>query len=115
MERASMNKKLRAQLAPCMVLAAWLGACASAPKPVAPPQATVSNLTGKPVSIRYQRCGGPAEPWLPLDHPALASGAMTRFVPPADCVNFDAFYPDGRLAGSQRSIRNEFPFEWVLR
>jgi hypothetical protein len=50
-----------------------------------------------------------------LPDAALAQGGAARFELPADCVNFDALYADGRIAGSQRSIRNEFPFDWVLR
>jgi hypothetical protein len=96
-------------------LSALFGACSSKPVLVVPPQATVSNQTGKPVVIRYQRCGSTPDQWVQLSDGALAQGGATRFPLPAECVNFDALYADGRVAGSQRSIRNEFPFEWVLR
>ena len=110
-----MHLKSHPLVALGIAMSALLGACSSKPVIVVPPQATVSNHTGKPVVIRYQRCGSPPEQWVQLSDASLAQGTATRFVLPAECVNFDALYADGRLAGSQRSIRNEFPFEWVLR
>ena len=110
-----MNRQLLARLGPCMALAALLSACAGKPTQVVRPHATVSNLTGKPVAIRYQRCGSPADQWQTTERQNLVPGASMRFVMPEECVNFEALYADGRVAGSQRSIRDEYPFEWVLR
>lgn len=115
-----MNEPLRGArrrgLLPLAGLAALLTACAGTPVPVAVPAATVVNHTGKPLQdLRYQSCNSAADQWAPLPASALKPGATTKFTLPADCVNFDAYYADGRLAGSQRSIRRDFPFQWVLR
>jgi hypothetical protein len=110
-----MHRKFSTLVVLGAALSALLGACTSKPVIVVPPKATVSNQTGKPVAIRYQSCGSAPDQWLQLADASLAPGGVTRFELPADCVNFDAVYADGRIAGSQRSIRNEFPFEWVLR
>jgi hypothetical protein len=83
---------------------------------VLPVQATVSNFSGKTIaSINYQSCGAPADEWSPVAVGTIASGGTATFDLPAACVNLQAFYSDGKLAGSQSGVRREFPFSWVIR
>jgi hypothetical protein len=83
---------------------------------VLPVQATVSNLSGKSISaINYQPCGAPSDEWSPVGVGYIANGATATFDLPAACVNLQAFYEDGKLAGSQSGIKREFPFSWVIR
>jgi hypothetical protein len=104
--------------APRQLLAALavsaLAGCSSTPVNVASPEATVANNTGKALgSVNYQRCGG-ADSWSPVPRSALAPGATVTFTLPEACVNLNAYYADGKLAGQQRGIKREFPFNWVL-
>ncbi|HUG23808.1 MAG TPA: hypothetical protein VMN83_14910 [Albitalea sp.] len=74
----------------------------------------MSNNTGKALgSVHYQRCGG-ADSWSPVPRSALVPGASVTFTLPEACVNLNAYYADGKLAGQQRGIKREFPFNWVL-
>lgn len=97
---------------------AGLSACATVPTSdvtIKPVTATVSNLSGKTVSsINYQPCDETGS-WLPLGVGPIASGNSATFDIPAPCVNLQAFYSDGRLAGSQSGVRRDFPFSWVIR
>lgn len=112
----SLRRTARAAHVALAVPALLLAACAGAPEKVVLPKATVFNQTGKALALRYQACGSPADRWSAVPGGAeLAAGGTARFDLPAECVHFDAYYADGRLAGSQRSVRREFPFEWVLR
>jgi hypothetical protein len=100
---------------PVVAAALLLAGCANTAVRVLPPEATIVNSTGKPLrDIRYQACGANAGEWLALPQSTLAAGASIKQVLPASCVDMDAFYADGRLAGSQRGVKQEFPFRWVL-
>ena len=106
------NLPTAGQLLAALALTALAG-CSSAPVNVASPEATVANNTGKALgSVHYQRCG--AENWSPLARSALPAGASVTFTLPEACVNLNAYYADGKLAGQQRGIKREFPFNWVL-
>lgn len=77
------------------------------------PQATITNSTGKAIgAVQYQRCG--STQWSALPISALAPGRSVTLQLPEDCVDLDAFYADGKVAGSQRGIKRDFPFTWVL-
>ena len=74
----------------------------------------VVNKTGKALgSVQYQPCGANGE-WAPLAGSALAAGASLRLTLPAACTDLNAYYADGKLAGQQRGVKREFPFEWAL-
>lgn len=96
-----------------------LGGCATAPASqvaAAPVLATVSNASGRVVSgVSYQACDGDSESWSALDVRPIPSGSRVSFPIPAACVNMQAYYSDGRVAGSQNGIRRDFPFTWVIR
>jgi hypothetical protein len=97
-----------------MQAAAFLMGCASQPIPVAMPEATIINKTGKALaSVQYQACGG-ATGWSALPGSALSPGGSMRVTLPAACTDLNAFYADGKLAGQQRGVKREFPFEWAL-
>ena len=90
------------------------GGCASTRLPSEPPKAQIHNGTGKDiVGLRWRACGSQA--WLPLPVGTLASGRGTQVALPAPCVDLDAFWAEERLAGSQRNVRRDFPFTWLLR
>jgi hypothetical protein len=83
-----------------------------APLPV---EATVTNYTGKTIArIDYQSCGDSADSWSPLAISPVAPGGSAQFQLPAPCVNMNAYYEDGRTAGSQTGVKREFPFKWTL-
>ena len=93
---------------------AILAGCASTPVHVAMPEATVINKTGKALaSVQFRRCGSEGD-WTALPGSALAAGASLRVMLPADCSDLNAYYADGKLAGQQRGVKREFPFEWAL-
>jgi hypothetical protein len=83
---------------------------------IRPVLATVSNASGKTVSsITYQPCGASADAWSPVSVGAIPSGGEASFDIPDACVNLQAFYADGRQAGSQTGVRRDFPLSWVIR
>jgi len=96
---------------------ALLAACTTTTEYVAPlpVEATLTNYTGKTIArIDYQSCGDAAGSWSQLGIGAVASGATATFQLPTACVNMNAFYEDGRLAGSQTGVKRDFPFKWTL-
>lgn len=100
-----------------VVAVAALSACATAPPDVAikPVTATVSNFSGKTINtINYQTCDMTGS-WLPVGVGSIASGTSATFDIPAPCVNLQAFYSDGKLAGTQSGVRRDFPFSWVIK
>jgi hypothetical protein len=96
-----------------------LSACETAPSTgvaVLPVMAKVSNVSGKTInSITYQPCDAGGDTWSPVPVGTIASGGSATFDIPASCVNLQAFYADGRLAGSQSGVRRDFPLSWVIR
>lgn len=100
-------------LALSLAMLLLVGGCASTRLPPEPPKAQVHNGTGKDiVGIRWRACGSQA--WQPLNV-SLASGRGMQLALPAPCVDLDAFWAEERLAGSQRNVRRDFPFTWLLR
>lgn len=96
---------------------AMLAGCATTTEYVAPlpVEATLTNYTGKTIArIDYQSCGDSAGTWSQLGVGPVASGGTATFQLPAPCVNMNAFYEDGRLAGTQTGVKREFPFKWTL-
>ena len=96
---------------------ATLAGCATTTDYVAPlpVEATLTNYTGKTIArIDYQSCGDAAGSWAQLGVGPVAAGGTTTFQLPAACVNMNAFYEDGRLAGSQTGVKRDFPFKWTL-
>ena len=83
---------------------------------IRPVLATVSNVSGKTISsITYQPCGASADAWSPVSVGSIPSGGEASFDIPDACVNLQAFYADGRQAGSQTGVRRDFPLSWVIR
>ena len=83
---------------------------------VLPVTAKVSNASGKTVnSITYQRCGAQSDSWSPVSVGAIPAGSSATFDIPDACVNMQAFYADGKLAGTQSGVRRDFPFSWVIQ
>lgn len=83
---------------------------------ILPVEATVANRSGQTIaSINYQPCDAPADGWSPIGIKPIPSGANAKFDLPAPCVNLQAFFANGKLAGSQSGIKREFPFSWVVR
>lgn len=111
-----MNLRSRFALA---AVATALYACETVPSSdltLRPVTATVSNSSGKSITaITYQPCGDDSGSWMPISVGPIASGSSSTFDLPADCVNMQAFYADGKLAGSQTGVRRDFPFSWVIR
>lgn len=99
------------------LMACSLSGCETADQgpPIAAVTATVTNNTGKVVSrIMYQVCGSAPDSWSPITGIGpLGTGSVT-FTLPAACVNLNAYYADDKLAGSQRGVRRDFPFKWVI-
>lgn len=96
---------------------ATLAGCATTTEYVAPlpVEATVTNYTGKTIArIDYQSCGDASGSWAQLGVGPVASGRTATFQLPTACVNMNAFYEDGRLAGSQTGVKRDFPFKWTL-
>lgn len=83
---------------------------------IKPVLAKVSNLSGKTISsITYQQCGASADSWSPVSVGSIPAGGEASFDIPAACVNLQAFYADGRQAGTQTGVRRDFPLSWVIR
>jgi len=79
-------------------------------------EATIVNLTRKPIArIVFQQCGTVPENWQPLKVPQLDSGRSVTLNLPPGCVDLNAYADDGKLAGTQRQIRTQFPFRWDLQ
>lgn len=79
-----------------------------------PIDAEIVNSTGKTIArVNYQSCDAP-DGWRELAIGPLPSGNMTKFQLPEPCVNLQAFYADGKTAGSQTGVKREYPFRWVL-
>ncbi|MDO9490195.1 MAG: hypothetical protein Q7J32_17625 [Sphingomonadaceae bacterium] len=110
-----MRSPLRNTLVICGL--AMLAGCTTTTEYVAPlpVEATVTNYTGKTIArIDYQSCGDAAGSWAQLGVGPVASGGTATFQLPTACVNMNAFYEDGRLAGSQTGVKRDFPFKWTL-
>jgi hypothetical protein len=105
------------RLSGALLLAAIAAGCATTSTEVAalPVLATVTNSTGKTIGvINYRSCDNRSGEWIPLELPALAPNTMNKFQLPAACVDLQALYSDGKVAGSQTGVRRDFPFKWVL-
>lgn len=105
----------RAGLGLATLLGLLLSACASAPPAVIEPMASIHNNSGKALrEIRYQACGQDESSWSTLPDSRLTPGARKQFRLPGQCVNLLAYYEDGKVAGTQRGVKREFPLSWVL-
>lgn len=96
---------------------ALLAACTTTSDYVAPlpVEATVTNYTGKTIArIDYQSCEDSSGNWSQLAIGPIGPGGTSTFQLPAPCVNMNAYYDDGRVAGSQTGVKREFPFKWTL-
>lgn len=99
-----------------IVLMTVVAACATMPESTLPlpVEATLVNLTGETLSrVEYRACG--ADSWGRLDLAPVAAGATVKFQLSERCVDFDAYYSSGKLAGSQRGVNRDYPFTWTLR
>jgi hypothetical protein len=77
--------------------------------------ATVVNRTGRAItSISYQACGAAPSSWTSLAVPVIAPQTSIPFRLPEPCVNLQAHFADGQLAGTHSGVKWEFPFTWVL-
>jgi hypothetical protein len=109
-----LNRVLRGLV--CAVLPSLvLAACAQTVE--RPPAATVVNHSGKAiVELRQRRCGAVDEAWQVVADSSIGAGYGTTYMFQLadDCADLDAFYGDGKLAGSQRGVIRRFPFRWVI-
>lgn len=99
-----------------ILLATIVAACAPAPEPTLPLriEATLVNLTGESLQrVEYRACG--AAGWNRLDLAPVPTGATVKFQLSEQCVDLDAYYSSGKLAGSQRGVNRDYPFKWTLR
>ena len=99
-----------------IVVAYSLSACAPAAVIQLAPRITVVNKASMVVTeLRYRPCGAALEIWqglavaMPL-HPGQA--VVADF--PLPCSDFSALYADGRTAGTQTGIKQQFPFRWDI-
>lgn len=107
---------MKAKLFAPMVIAALVAACATAPEPVVPLriEATLVNLTGESLQrVEYRSCG--TQGWNRVDLAPVPSGATVKFQLSEQCVDLDAYYGNGKLAGSQRGVNRDYPFKWTIR
>ncbi len=96
---------------------AMIAGCASAPKEevIASINGTLINRSRRPIArVIYQECAQNPENWLPVNVALVATSQTAKFNIPKPCVDLNAFYDDGRLAGSQRGVRGKYPLEWVI-
>jgi len=100
-----------------LACAALLPACA-VPKveEVLGIDATIVNYTNKPIArVLYQLCGTTPEAWQPLRVPQLETGQFFKLRLPASCVDLNAYTDDGKVAGTQRHVQTQFPFQWAIK
>ncbi len=108
------NALLIATMAGATVALSACGTTSPRGADILPVQASVINRTGKLISrIEYRPCGDTGA-WAPLGVSAIPSGMSAAFQLPAACVDMNAYFDDGKVAGSQRGIRRDFPFTWTL-
>ena len=99
-----------------VMLATIVVACATVPQSTVPlpVEATLINLTGESLArVEYRACG--ANSWSQLDQAPVLAGATVKFKISDQCVDLDAYYSSGKLAGSQRGVNRNYPFTWTLR
>lgn len=107
---------MKTKLFALIVLATVVVACATMPENTVPlpVEATLVNLTGESLArVEYRACG--AGSWNRLDLAPVAAGATVKFQLSEQCVDLDAYYSSGKLAGSQRGVNRDYPFKWTLR
>ena len=79
-------------------------------------EATIANRAKKPITrIVYEKCGASPDGWLPLSAPQVGPYQSIKLTLPPGCIDLNAFYADGKLAGSQRGITTNFPLLWELQ
>jgi len=79
-------------------------------------EATITNQAKKTITrLAYEKCGASADGWAPLAAPAIRPNQTIKLDLPPGCIDLNAFYDDGKLAGSQRGISTNFPFSWELQ
>lgn len=117
---ANLNVTMHHAITPCRscllvaLTALMLAACAGKPRQVVEPRATISNNTGKSIAaVQYKACGSRGG-WTPLPQSVIPPGGVKSYAMPEDCVDLMALHGDGKVAGTQRDIKREFPFNWVL-
>lgn len=120
MERRDTLGVLISTVPPCRVLgllAAVLlfpGCAAEGPLQLAPRITVVNRTTLVIAEVRYRSCGASTELWHHLELAPLQpeSSAVTDF--PLPCADLSAQYADGRTAGSQSGVKQQFPFRWDI-
>lgn len=91
-----------------------LTACAQAPLQVAP-NITVINRSGQQLTeLRYRPCNSPGEPWQSFASGPLAAGRGIALEFPLPCSDLSALYADGRSAGNQSNVKEQYPFRWDI-
>ena len=91
-----------------------LSACAQAPLQVAP-NITVINRSGQQLTeLRYRPCNSPGEPWQSFASGPLAAGRGIALEFPLPCSDLSALYADGRSAGNQSNVKEQYPFRWDI-
>lgn len=100
-------------LALLLVLAC--AACAGTPPLQLAPRMTVVNRTSAPIAtILYRPCNAGSATWQTLAIEPLPPGQslVTEF--PASCADYTAQFGNGRTAGSQSGVKQQFPFRWDI-
>lgn len=99
-----------------IAVAYCLVACAPVSVVQLAPRITVVNKANMVVTeLRYRPCDAPVEIWqsLAVTMP-LRSGQAVVADFPLPCSDFSALYADGRTAGTQTGIKQQFPFRWDI-
>ena len=97
-----------------LTTALLLSACAQAPLQVAP-NITVINRSGQQLTeLRYRPCNTPGEPWQSFASGPLAAGRGIALEFPLPCSDLSALYADGRSAGNQSNVKEQYPFRWDI-
>lgn len=111
-KRASRTLAFATNLAVAMLL---LGCAETRPSSVGA-EATIANQAKKTITrLAYEKCGASADGWLPLAAPAIRPNQSIKVNLPPGCIDLNAYYDDGKLAGSQRGITTNYPFSWQLQ
>lgn len=98
-----------------ITIALALTSCTPVPIQLMPRMTVVNRASLAITELRYRSCGATTEIWqslavtMPL---APGQAVLTDF--PLPCSDLSALYVDGRTAGNQTGIKQQFPFRWDI-
>ena len=79
------------------------------------PDALITNNLSKSIkTITYRSCKQSQERWLTLEKTSIAVGATLKLALPEECVDLQAIASDGRIVGTQLSVKRQYPFRWKI-